>query len=488
MRVSLRARQTAAVTLLIALAMTALSVQHLANLARVGLEDSRSIGVLLGRMIYQRAREAIAAGGDPEVALRTDQGIRSILESTAVYGNNVTYAAVVDNDSRAIAHSFPAAEGQKIEPGENLAAVLEGGTIAQIRTIYADRALEVTLPLELGDAPFGAIRVGLSPVLIRDDLTKALRPMVFTTVLLSAAAILVGLVLATRILRPIHVINSGLMKLGRGEKVGSIDLPPDEELEGVGESFRAISEKLAARSLGRLMAGVTHEVRNPLNAMAIHLELVREHLLRLQRNTRAPVGAVLRLDGPDESTPEVSGAQEHLDVIASEIKRLDEVITGFVRFIRPEELQLHPVNVPLLIAEVIALVEPDARRNGITCRAEAPDGLPELRADPALVRQALLNLALNGCQAMSEGGRLTMGARVEKDRRLALTVEDTGAGISADTLDRIFDLYYTTKPEGSGIGLSIVYRIVQLHGGEIEVQSTEGRGTTFRLLLPLGLS
>ena len=188
MRVSLRAKQTAAVTLLIALAMTALSVQHLANLARVGLEDSSGIGVLVGRMIYQRAREAIAAGGDPEVALRTDQGIRSILESTAVYGNNVTYAAVVDNENRAIAHSFPAVEGQKIERGENLAAVLEGGAAAQIRTIYADRALEVTLPLELGDAPFGAIHVGLSPVLIRDDLTKALQPMVFTTVLLSGAA------------------------------------------------------------------------------------------------------------------------------------------------------------------------------------------------------------------------------------------------------------------------------------------------------------
>jgi signal transduction histidine kinase len=486
MRVSLRARQTAAVTLLIALAMTALSVQHLANIARVGLEDSSGIGDLIGQLIYQRARDAIAAGGDPAEALRTDQGIRSILASTAAFGRNVTYAAVVDNENRAIAHSFPAAEGQKIEAGENLAAVLDRGTLAQIRTIYADRALEVALPLELGDAPFGAIRVGLSPVLIRDDLAEALRPMLLTTVLLSGAAILVGLVLATRILRPIHVINSGLMKLGRGEKVGSIDLPPDEELEGVGESFRAISEKLAARSLGRLMAGVTHEVRNPLNAMTIHLELVREHLLRLQRSTRAPVGAVLRLEGPDESTPEVNGAREHLDVIASEIRRLDEVITGFVRFIRPEELQLHPVNVPLLIAEVIALVEPDARRNGITCRADAPDRLPELHADPALVRQALLNLALNGCQAMADGGRLTMGARVEKDRRLALTVEDTGAGISADKLDRIFDLYYTTKPEGSGIGLSIVYRIVQLHGGEIEVQSTEGRGTAFRLMLPLG--
>ena len=85
---------------------------------------------------------------------------------------------------------------------------------------------------------------------------------------------------------------------------------------------------------------------------------------------------------------------------------------------------------------------------------------------------------------MPSGGKLTMGAKTEKDRRVALTIEDTGVGISADKLDRIFDLYYTTKPEGSGIGLSIVYRIVQLHGGEIEVQSIEGRGTTFRLLLP----
>ena len=484
MRVSLRAKQTAAVTLLIAVAMTVLSVQHLANLARVGLEDSRGIGDLLGRMIYQRARETIAAGGDPVVALRTDQGIRSILESTAAYGRNVTYAAVVGNDGIVIAHSFPAIEGQKLELGENLASILDGDRVTQVRTIYADRSLDVVLPLQLGDAPFGAIRVGLSPVLIRDDLSQALMPMLWTTLFVSCAAVLVGLLLARRILRPIHVINSGLMKLGRGEKVGSIDLPPDEELEGVGESFKAISEKLASRSLGRLMAGVTHEVRNPLNAMAIHLELVREHLLRQQRSSRAPVGAVLGIQGGTERSPEFDGASEHIDVIASEIKRLDEVITGFVRFIRPEELQLQPVNVSSLISEVIALVEPDVRRNGVVCRADVPANLPELRADAALLRQALLNLALNGCQAMPAGGKLTMSAKAEKDRRIAIAVEDTGVGIPAEALDRIFDLYFTTKPEGSGIGLSIVYRIAQLHGGEIEVQSTEGRGTSFRLLLP----
>jgi signal transduction histidine kinase len=405
------------------------------------------------------------------------------LESTAAYSRNVTYAAVADNEGRAIAHSYAGAEGQRIEPGENLTAILDGDTLTQIRAIYADRALEVVLPLELGDAPFGAIRVGLSPILIRNDLANAIRPMLWTTAVVTCAAILLGMVLAGLILRPIHVINSGLVKLQRGEKVGDINLPPDEELEGVGESFRAISEKLAARSLGRLMAGVTHEVRNPLNAMTIHLELVREHLHRLQRTSRAPVGAVLGLEGREEPPQDFSGAREHIDVIASEIKRLDEVITGFVRFIRPEELQLQPVNVHSMINEVIALVEPDARRSGIVCRADVAK-LPELSSDPALLRQALLNLALNACQAMPNGGKLTMGAKETKDRRVALTIEDTGVGIPADKLDRIFDLYYTTKPEGSGIGLSIVYRIVQLHGGEIEVQSIEGHGTTFRVLLP----
>ena len=124
-----------------------------------------------------------------------------------------------------------------------------------------------------------------------------------------------------------------------------------------------------------------------------------------------------------------------------------------------------------------------ARRTKLGRRVR-PNGLGRLRADPALLRQALLNLALNGCQAMPNGGKLTMGAKTAKDRRVALTIEDTGVGIPAEQLDRIFDLYFTTKSEGSGIGLSIVYRIVQLHGGEIEVQSIEGRGTTFRMLLP----
>lgn len=132
----------------------------------------------------------------------------------------------------------------------------------------------------------------------------------------------------------------------------------------------------------------------------------------------------------------------------------------------------------------MSLVEPDIHRAGILCRTDYSSSLPELQADAGLLRQALLNLALNACQAMPDGGTLTMSARRGKGGQVILEVEDTGTGIARDQLEKIFDLYYTTKPGGSGIGLSMVYRIAHLHGGEVEVESTPGRGTRFRLLLP----
>jgi signal transduction histidine kinase len=110
--------------------------------------------------------------------------------------------------------------------------------------------------------------------------------------------------------------------------------------------------------------------------------------------------------------------------------------------------------------------------------------LPDIRVDSAMMQQALLNLAINACQAMPDGGRLRLAAAPASQQRIEITCEDTGHGIPPEHLDQIFNLYFTTKEGGSGIGLSMVYRTVQLHDGELEVQSTPGRGTTFRLLLP----
>lgn len=181
---------------------------------------------------------------------------------------------------------------------------------------------------------------------------------------------------------------------------------------------------------------------------------------------------------------DVNAALDHVSIIAAEIRRLDQVLQGFLKFTRPEDLRLQPVHVPALLQEIADVVEAEARKTHIRMMVQCPSGVPDINGDPGMLRQALLNLALNACQAMPNGGELRLRCRGAPARRVELVVEDTGVGIKPEHLGKIFDLYFTTREKGSGIGLSMVYRTVQLHDGEIEVQSTPGVGTTFRLLLP----
>jgi signal transduction histidine kinase len=279
-----------------------------------------------------------------------------------------------------------------------------------------------------------------------------------------------------------------------GELVGIMIVARDLEYLAQVQSTIRYSRKLAA--LGRLSAGVAHEVKNPLNAMMIHLELLRQQFVAPRateiasggrsaagRLGAAAVAPVLDGEGSSPVMTNPSDARRHLDVIAGEIRRLDEVVQGFLKFARPEDLKLQPIHLAALLDEVIPIVRPDAERAGVELRVECGDA-PDVNGDPAMLRQAFLNLALNACQAMPKGG--TLGIRCESARghRVSVAFADTGIGIKPEHLQRIFDLYFTTKEKGSGIGLSMVYRTVQMHDGEIEVQSTPGAGTTFTVLLP----
>jgi PAS domain S-box-containing protein len=227
------------------------------------------------------------------------------------------------------------------------------------------------------------------------------------------------------------------------------------------QSLVSYSAKLTA--LGRLTSGVAHEVKNPLNAMMIHLELLKEKL------------------GPSSE-----GVQENLEVIGTEIRRLDRALQGFLKFIRPQELALKPVDLNALLQSLIALLEVEWQKAGIrfVFRPESP--LPTITADEELLHQAFLNLLLNACQAMPKGGAIQIVTERETPQAVGVTIADEGVGISPEDLDKIFALYYTTKPDGSGIGLSLVYRIVQLHDGVIDVSSEVGRGTTMSVRLPVG--
>ncbi len=226
------------------------------------------------------------------------------------------------------------------------------------------------------------------------------------------------------------------------------------------QSLVSYSAKLAA--LARLTSGVAHEMKNPLNAMMIHLELLHE-----------------RLERPSEQV------EQSVQIIGSEIRRLDRVVQGFLRFMRPQEITFARLDLNELLQNQVALLEAEWRAQGVRVALALDPELPPIGADSELLRQAWLNILQNAGQAMPAGGTVTVRSECDGRDWVRVSVADEGVGVPAEDLDRIFKLYYTTKPEGSGIGLSVVYRIVQMHDGTIDVQSEVGRGTTMTVRLPV---
>jgi signal transduction histidine kinase len=228
-----------------------------------------------------------------------------------------------------------------------------------------------------------------------------------------------------------------------------------------------VARRLAA--IGRLTANVGHEVKNPINAMVVHLELLRGKLA---------AGAFER-----------ESAQRHVDILADEMHRLDRVVETLADFSRPMELDLREHDLRRVVEQTLELAELELKEHQVRIEFDAPMPAVPVRVDAELMRQAFLNLLLNAMQAMPSGGLVRVSVR--RDQRLAIvSIADNGVGIPTALLSRIFDLYFTTKSKGSGIGLAMTYRIVQLHGGAMEVRSdsdpgSPGRGTTFTLHIPI---
>lgn len=232
------------------------------------------------------------------------------------------------------------------------------------------------------------------------------------------------------------------------------------DLESVREIETELEVSRRMASIGRLTAGVGHEVKNPINAIVVHLELLRN-----------------KVQGGDD-------AMRHLDVIQSEIRRLDRVVQTLVDFSRPVELQLRDQDLRGVVSKVLLLASAELQTRGIAVESQAPAWPVVSRVDADLLEQALINIVINGAQAMATGGLLEV--RLSEDTRWAsILVRDHGEGIPDEIRPRIFDLYFTTKKGGSGIGLAMTWRIVQMHHGQIDVESKPGSGTTFVLRLPL---
>jgi signal transduction histidine kinase len=224
------------------------------------------------------------------------------------------------------------------------------------------------------------------------------------------------------------------------------------------ESELELSRRMAA--IGRLTSGVGHEVKNPINAIVVHLELLRNKI-----------------------EPSDMRAMRHLEIISSEIQRLDRVVQTLVDFSRPVELRLQDQDLRYIVSSVLSLASAELETRDVRVASYLPDRPVIAKVDSDLIKQAILNVVLNGAQAMQSGGQL--GVRVSEDSRHAIiSIHDKGIGIPDDVREKMFDLYFTTKKDGSGIGLAMTYRIVQLHNGQIDVESEPGKGTTFVLRIP----
>jgi signal transduction histidine kinase len=265
------------------------------------------------------------------------------------------------------------------------------------------------------------------------------------------------------------------------DRIGSGAGQSDEAEQGMGtlltlrdtgsalelEQELEVSRRLAA--IGRLTANVGHEVKNPINAMVVHLELLRGKL------------AASSLDRPS--------AQRHVEILADEMHRLDRVVETLADFSRPMNLDLREHDLRRVIERTLDLAGDEFKEHNVQIESEAPATGITVRIDDELMRQALLNLMLNAMQAMPAGGLVRVSVR--REQRLAVVeITDNGSGIPDSVLPRIFDLYFTTKTRGSGIGLAMTYRILQLHGGAMSVRSdadpaSPNHGTTFTLHIPI---
>ncbi len=256
--------------------------------------------------------------------------------------------------------------------------------------------------------------------------------------------------------------SGGRLPARSGEGLGALLTLHDQESVEVIENELELSRRMAA--IGRLTSGVGHEVKNPINAIVVHLELLKTKLGQAQ-------------------TP----AMGHLDVIQTEIHRLNRVVQTLVDFSRPVELKLVEYDLSHVVADVVTLAAAELSTRGVILTGSLPPYPLIAKVDVDLVKQAVLNVVQNGAQSMPNGGRLEV-VLLEDGKTAVIQVEDEGGGIPEELREKIFDLYFTTKSGGSGIGLAMTYRILQLHHGSIDVQSEIGRGSVFQLRIPLSVT
>jgi len=604
-----KAKIVFAITFMITVMVSVFSYLYVSQFLRISLRDTNVNGEAIARNLGLAADHAVPDLTSTKVDtdnpkkvqtaieeyLRTDKNLNEQFESAAGTYREVVDLALVDLNNRAILQSMGHAN-QVMPDRPNFNLLTRARFIDQLRIIYGPPATyDVVFPFRLNDRAFGTVRVGISPVFLKSELTPKLQHMAYFSILSIVASFLLAAFVSNVALGPLREINRNLDDVSVGtdpamfensaDEVGLVTLKianlgrqvrdaqeifsalkdnvdqlmanlqdglmlftrdtrvvlvsasverflqrPRRELLGqkandifsetsplgslvldgfrrgrgvaqheiqfpggqrvqvsmdfiqekstqIGallimrdsESVRRIedeiemSRRLSASS--RVTRGVGHEFKNPINAIVLHLHLLQNKLAEIDPGTR-----------------------RHVDIIDSEIRRLDRLVQRLMDIYPRRDLLLEHTDLRALLEDVAQLAHPEAEQHGVQIALDFDDVSPlPVKVDNDFMKQAILNVVINGIQAMPDGGTLTIRAR-EVQGLVTTEIIDTGSGISPEVQDKIFELYFTTKQDGSGIGLAQTYQVLQWHYGGVDFETTPGQGTTFRLRLPVAQS
>jgi signal transduction histidine kinase len=509
-RMSLRSRLVLLIIALVTFVAVALSILHLDTLINTLSLDaldrsqraSQEVSSFLIDYLNQHASPTPdGTQGAKEEWYRivsTDPDITSRLVKTMAVWPSLAEINVADQSGKILASSSERRVGMTMARLRDFAQWTKGSIRSRlVDLLSSDANFQVmsTLGIQGEPASVISIQVVISAVLLHEPVFEEVRSLALVSGGSLLAVLLITILATNFALRPLKRIDQTIDRIVQGNFVRSTGAS-QQPLRGAPKEFAVLENKLnllgqqflgarenatelrhdvdlllermasqldvASRlaAISRLTGGVAHEIKNPLNAIALRLDFLRA-----------------KLGAPEEELG------QDIDVLAREIARLDRVVKTFLDFSRPVEVHFDDVDLSALTREVADLMTAPARLAHVEMEVAAPESPVVLRGDADLLKQALLNLVTNAIEAMCSGGSLRLVTSTENGS-VRLEVADTGPGIPAAQRDRVFQLYFTTKNMGSGIGLALTYRAVQLHNGTIAFDSEEGRGTTFRLEFP----